>query len=312
MIFYKPNSFIIVLSSIVILFCGQNALANCWNYDNQAQPSPLAEICVGEICEKIEMEQYCLDIKGNSQTFKYDFDEAILKKICKNSTNVNSNSKDNQCTFYLDDTLTAALALSRCTNLSDYEDGSKNDPCLYLEGNFREENFPNLAATLKTVKPVAPQEDKSDDEPINEQTTYFCDGKNYLYLCDEEGKSLDEEGKPLKEETTYVCDGWISGPRKYGYEKTYQYLCDGEGKPLGGLNYVCDRKSYTIFHIGNGWALLNEPDLVPRTTALGFALENKEGEYEREFYKLASGADVMTVYGESGKQYDCVFSRNGE
>ena len=123
-------------------------------------------------------------------------------------------------------------------------------------------------------------------------------------------ESTDDE--PQIEQTTYMCDGWISGDRKYGDEKTYQYSCDGEGKPLGGLNYVCDGKSYTIFHIGNGWALLNEPDLVPRTTALGFALENKEGEYERSFDKLASGADVMTVYGESGKQYDCVFTRSRE
>ena len=81
-----------------------------------------------------------------------------------------------------------------------------------------------------------------------------------------------------------------------------------EDEPKDGLNYVCDGKSYTIFSTGNGWALLNEPDLIPRTTATGFALENKEGEFERSFDRLASGTDVMTVYVESGKQYDCVFT----
>ena len=122
-------------------------------------------------------------------------------------------------------------------------------------------------------------------------------------------ESTDDE--PEIEQTTYMCDGWISGDRKYGDEKTYQYNCDGEGKPLGGLNYVCDGKTYTIFHIGNGWALLNEPDLIPRTTATGFMLENQEGEVERSFDNF-SGADVMTVYGRNRKQYDCVFTDNSE
>jgi len=79
--------------------------------------------------------------------------------------------------------------------------------------------------------------------------------------------------------------------------------------PLGGLSYACDGKTYTIFHIGNGWALLNDPDLTPRTTATGFMLENQQGEIERSFDKI-SGTDVMTVYGESGKKYDCVFTDN--
>ena len=108
------------------------------------------------------------------------------------------------------------------------------------------------------------------------------------------------EDIPLDEQKSYVGDA-----------KNYQYLCDGEGKPLDGFNYVCVGKTYTIFNIGNGWALLNEPDLIPRTTATGFMLENQEGGIERSFDKI-SGADVMTVYGESGKQYDCVFTRNRE
>ena len=119
------------------------------------------------------------------------------------------------------------------------------------------------------------------------------------------------DNEPEIGQTTYICEGWISGDRKYGYEKKYQYNCDGEGKPLGGLNYVCGGKSYTIFHIGNGWALLNDPDLLPRTTATGFALENKEGEFERSFDTF-QGQTIMTVYSEGGKQHDCVFTRNRE
>jgi len=111
---------------------------------------------------------------------------------------------------------------------------------------------------------------------------------------------------PLDEQKSYVCDG-----------KTYQFLCDEEGKPLGGLNYVCDGKTYTIIKTihtdwNTSWALLNEPDFIVYTTSLGFMVENQEGVIDRSFDKLASGADVMTVYGESGKQYDCDFTRNGE
>ena len=109
--------------------------------------------------------------------------------------------------------------------------------------------------------------------------------------------SESTDGIPSQEQKNYVCDG-----------KSHQFLCDREGQPLGGLNYLCDGKTYTIYDIDDGWALLDEPDLIPRTTATGFMLENQDGEIERSFDTF-SGETLMFVYGKSTEQFDCVFTR---
>ena len=110
------------------------------------------------------------------------------------------------------------MAITRCTNLSNYEDGSQNDPCLYLEGNFREENFPNLAATLETVKPIAPTEeknDKKDNEPVFELLPSFSQTKDIAINPDLKKfkfgalGSLPRAPHPIPEDNIRGCNWYI-------------------------------------------------------------------------------------------------------
>ena len=81
-----------------------------------------------------------------------------------------------------------------------------------------------------------------------------------------------------------------------------------DGASLTELKYVCGEKTLVVINNGDGWALLNEPDVEVLTTYHGFMLIDNATGIESSLYTSDSGEDF---YSENqGEDLNCRVTRN--